>query len=199
MSDPESPSEPPRTSGPEDGRRPGGDPPGLPGRPPSSGRSPVFTLIIWLVVLFALPLLLWTFKQQSRRPVQELAASDFENILDAGRVRSAIVVRDPSTGTWIIHGAYVPETSGKNAEVKELKYRVQVAYTDALDKMLRERCPLWPLVLVPPRPEPLPRPMRFFLSREPSAYRSELKSMVLYPILRILLLLRGDSRGQSFP
>ncbi len=144
-SDPDEPS-PSREPGPED-PSPNHDrkaPPGLSGRPPlGGGRSPVVTLVVWLLVLFALPLILWTFKQQNRRPVQDLAASDFENILDAGRVRSAKIVRNPSTGSWTIYGTYVPETSatGKNIEVKELRYRVQVAYTDALDKMIRERCP----------------------------------------------------------
>ena len=118
------------------------------GRPDAKiPRTPLQTFLFWFLILFALPVILVLVQKKSGDGVEVLTASQFEKFLVRDRIRSAIVVSDPSTGSRIIEGKYGPEgyedIGRPDAEdgAKLTPYRVQVVYTDALDEMLRLHCP----------------------------------------------------------
>jgi len=113
-----------------------------PPRPPG-GRSSMVTFLVWMVILFALPTVIWLFGSHKAPRQERLSASEFERLLLNDRVRSAVIVRDPSTGAWKITGTYVPEVPPDEPrdEVAQQRYVVEVAYTDELDEMLRKHCP----------------------------------------------------------
>jgi len=128
--------------------------------PDRPGRPPLVTLVVWMVILFALPIALWLFNGRSRQRVVDLVASEFETVLQDGRVQSAIVTKDPASGSWWISGVYLSK------EGKRQPYRVEVAYSDRLDKALYDKVPY-----------------RKFDTK------SNVWSQVLYSILPILLLI----------
>jgi len=101
------------------------------------------TFLVWMVILFALPTVIWLFGSHKAPRQERLSASEFERLLLNDRVRSAVIVRDPSTGAWKITGTYVPEVPPDEPrdEVAQQRYVVEVAYTDELDEMLRKHCP----------------------------------------------------------
>ena len=99
-------------------------------------RPPLQTFLFWLVVLFALPLTLFLLNSRSADDLDELDASDFEELLLRERVAEATVVKDPATGTRVITGVYTTEAN----QPEERRYQVEVTYSDALDEMLRLHC-----------------------------------------------------------
>jgi len=50
--------------------------------------------LVWLVLLFALPLTLYLLNRQATAQPQELTASEFERYLSTGRINEVIVVKD---------------------------------------------------------------------------------------------------------
>ncbi|OPZ28599.1 MAG: ATP-dependent zinc metalloprotease FtsH [Lentisphaerae bacterium ADurb.BinA184] len=107
------------------------------------GRPPVQTLILWALVLFALPLAIFFIGQQRKVETVDLSQSDFEKHLEAGRVTEAVVVREPSLGIKEIQGRYVlPSVEAPHApDAETVPFRADVVYTDRLDELLREHCP----------------------------------------------------------
>ena len=112
--------------------------------------SPTQKLLWWLVLLFSVPLAVFFFGSRTGQETKELKASEFELFLRNGRVRTAVVIKEPSTGIRTIVGEYLPSPSaeqvgqageGDEAEGAIGKYRVEVVYSDALDEMLRRYCP----------------------------------------------------------
>mgnify|MGYP006292341349 CR=1 FL=1 len=103
-------------------------------------RPPLHTFIFWIVILFALPILIVFLGRQDDEDVTPLTQSDFENYLQDGRILSATIVRDPSTGVKAIRGEYRPKTTADEQDVQpppEL-YHVKVTYTEKLDELLRD-------------------------------------------------------------
>lgn len=123
------------------------------GRPEAKiPRTPLQTFLFWFLILFALPVALVLVQKKSGDGVEELTASQFEEFLQGGLVKSAVVVSDPSTGSRLIEGKYGPnsESSRSNDDAGDREdedgtrltaYRVHVVYTDALDEMIRLHCP----------------------------------------------------------
>ena len=102
-------------------------------------RQPVQTFLFWLILLFALPFTLFFLKNRSNQDVDELQASDFETLLEHNRVEEAVIIKDPNGQVRIIEGEYRPIKTGAEGQEPEVRdYRVEVVYSDALDKMLRE-------------------------------------------------------------
>ncbi len=105
-------------------------------------RPPMQTLIFWLIVLFGLPLTLLLLHDRTEGEIDELNATQFERYLREGLIDEAIIVRDPSLGIVTIKGAYTPVKTGmeEGAATAELRrYKVNVVYSDELDRMLREQ------------------------------------------------------------
>lgn len=105
-------------------------------------RPPVQTFIFWLVILFALPLLI-IFLGKGQQPEEDkLIQSEFERLLKDGRIESAVVIREPNLGITAVKGKYTPE--GIEVAEEEDKgagrqdYYVEITYTDELDSLLRQ-------------------------------------------------------------
>jgi cell division protease FtsH len=132
--------------------------------PPSGGpgklpRPPIQTLIFWLVVFFALPIILYFTNRQTKTDVDQLKVSNFETLLHQKNVLTANVEKDPTSGITVITGNYLPLQSAtqEGPKPETRSYRVEVIYSDALDEMLRKYCPereikthsnLWTTILV---------------------------------------------------
>ena len=93
-----------------------------------SGLSYVFWLILFAGIL-------WLFYSYNRDDATLLKSSEFEKALLEGRVDSVIIKTDLTSGSHKIGGEY---RTGNSTSLK--KYKVQVTYTDALDKLIRENC-----------------------------------------------------------
>ncbi len=99
-------------------------------------RPPIQTFIFWLVILFALPVLILLLKDRSGPKVDTLIASDFELLLEENRIVDAVVIKEPSTGIRTIEGNYKPRGGQKENEPQVRKYSVEVVYSDRLDEKL---------------------------------------------------------------
>ena len=89
--------------------------------------------VIWIVIIFSIPLGLFFFHQQEE--AEQLKSSEFEAALLDGRVRTAVIRYDPSAGSRKITGEYQLKDS---TIIKN--YKVEVTFSDALDQMIRENC-----------------------------------------------------------
>ena len=110
---------------------------------PKMPRPPVQTFLFWLVIIFALPLALYFLHSRTGEDVDTLNQSQFELHLVNDRVKTAVIIKDPSTGIRTVEGKYrpLPEGgSGAGNDPEERQYRLEVVYSDALDEMLREHC-----------------------------------------------------------
>ena len=96
---------------------------------PPSAQSFVF----WLIVLFAIPLGLFVFRNQDDSVL--LKSSDFEDALTEDRIRTVVIKHDPTSGSRQIEGEF---HTANSTTLK--KYKVEVTYTDALDDLIREHC-----------------------------------------------------------
>jgi len=102
-------------------------------------RPPVQTFIFWLVILFALPVLIILLGKGRQPETDELIQSEFEQMLEDGEIESATVIREPNLGITAIKGKYAsPSAQTEEGEAKFRHYRVEVTYTDKLDELLRE-------------------------------------------------------------
>ena len=107
----------------------------------SKGRKPdlkvsnssIQTLIIWFLIIFAIPVALVFFHKDEK--AENLKSSQFEKALQEDRIKSVVIRHDPSTNSKKITGEYLPEGSSASK-----KYSVDVTYTDELDQMIRENC-----------------------------------------------------------
>ncbi|MFO7821488.1 MAG: ATP-dependent zinc metalloprotease FtsH [Lentisphaeria bacterium] len=102
-------------------------------------RPPLQTLIFWIVILFAVPLLILTFFKQSEPNPNQLSQSEFEQLLQSKdqRIKSAILIREPNAPVKAVKGKYYPSPAAVGDESNLQPYRVTVTYTDTLDKMVR--------------------------------------------------------------
>ncbi len=109
-------------------------------RPP---RPPIQTLLFWIILLFALPLLILFVGRQGRQEVTQLQQSELEQLLLQKRVRTAVIVRDPALDVRAVEGTYVPEGIAPDTDrAEDIKnYRADVAFTDKLDELIRENSP----------------------------------------------------------
>ncbi|MCF7853818.1 MAG: ATP-dependent zinc metalloprotease FtsH [Candidatus Pacebacteria bacterium] len=123
---------------------PGERPPGQQQKGPDGKlpRPPIQTFLFWIIILFALPLIIFFIGQQQGKDTTTLIQSEFESYLKDGHIRSATVIRDPNTGVREIKGTYIPKTAGDaQAPPAPLPYKVEVTYTEKLDELVREYVP----------------------------------------------------------
>ncbi len=105
-------------------------------RPP---RPPLQTFAFWIVLLFALPLIIYLVGQQQYEDVETLTQSQFEKILRDGRVIKATVIRDAGRDSvQSIEGEYTPESTAEDPAGPILNYEVEVTYSEKLDELIRE-------------------------------------------------------------
>ncbi len=116
-------------------------------RPPRPEGRAALPPLLWLILIFSVPLAVFFFNYRPGQEVVELKASEFEEHLTQDRVKSAVVVKDPSTGIRTIVGEYEPLEPlddvpvGVDPPADGLRrYRVEVVYSDALDEMVRKHC-----------------------------------------------------------
>ena len=103
-------------------------------KPESKFSSPSMqTVVFWLVVLLAVPIALYYMRHQD--DAVRLKSSQFEEALVAGRIHSVTIKNDPTSGTRELTGEY---HTAKSTTPK--RYKVEVTYTDALDKLIRDHC-----------------------------------------------------------
>jgi len=96
-------------------------------------------LLFWLLVLFACPTLILLYRASHDQDVETLPWYEFEDYLEADRVRDATVVEDPSSGYMIktIRGSYWPPNVDVTDEKALVKYKVKVVLTESLLDLLR--------------------------------------------------------------
>jgi cell division protease FtsH len=122
--------QPPRPEGPQK--------PPLKQHPPTESR-PIRQIIFWVVLLIVIPLVLMYVRRDNRAQVQELKISDLEAFLAAGQVTEVKLREVSSSNLWRLEGKYHPE----NAPADQFQsFRCNTIYTDSLDKLLREHCPV---------------------------------------------------------
>jgi cell division protease FtsH len=105
-------------------------------------RPPIQTFIFWLIILFALPVLIFFLSRQQQPEQTRFTQSEFEQYLLAGRIRTADIIRDPGVGIRAIEGEYVPEGDDLPADEGALQsYTAEVIFSEKLEEMLRDHCP----------------------------------------------------------
>ncbi len=105
-------------------------------RPP---RPPLQVFVFWFILLFALPLVIYLAGQQRKEEVEPLSQKQFERILEEGRVKEAIIIRDAGRDSvQSIEGKYIPESEKDTPEPETLiSFEAEVTYSDELDSMIR--------------------------------------------------------------
>lgn len=104
-----------------------------------SPRPPIQTFIFWIIVLFAVPILIITLFQQGKEDSHQLSQGEFEKLLANSRIKSALIIREPNVGVKAIEGKYYPASAEIGAEEAVQPYKVTVTYSEALDQMIREK------------------------------------------------------------
>lgn len=106
----------------------------------------MLTLLFWVMVLFAVPIALIFFMSQGRGgPTQKLIQSEFESYLRRGLVREVVVVQEQGVGIKGLKGRYIdPADIAASEDNPEnwLSFEVDVVYSDELDALIREHCPV---------------------------------------------------------
>ena len=130
---------PPREQGDD---TPLGGAPAPQGRPPR-GMSPHppmsrWQYIFWLVLLVLIPLFGYSQMRDKGR-VLELTQSEFEGILQRRTVTTLTVSESAGTGVLTVKGRF-QEGEGQK---EEKEFVTKVIYSDTLDSMIREYCPLY--------------------------------------------------------
>ncbi len=89
--------------------------------------------LVWLIILLAIPLGLFYFHNQEE--ADTLKTSEFESAIQSGRIINVVIQHEPTSGSGKIVGDYRPNDSAVTR-----RYKLEVIYTDALDKLIRENC-----------------------------------------------------------
>ena len=110
---------------------------------PQGTSSIVRPMMMWIILLGLLPVLFFfSFKKSDIDRTDTLSVSDFELLLNAKRIRRAVVEEQSSSNIQKITGEYWPMAIAPGAAEGLRRYVTKVIYTDSLEALIRSNCPL---------------------------------------------------------